>query len=121
MPRENIGIVARRGGDLLPLFDLRERAQKVPVGGGLLVPFGIGSNLHARLETFDQIMAAAFEKHFRIASGFRVELLWRDRDSLFRPGQRDHGLTPLYLRYADLWDAVEVLRSVLTDPAALYP
>jgi kynureninase len=28
-------------------------------------------------------------------------------------------LTPLYLRYADVWDSVEVLRSVLTDPSAL--
>src|SRR5260221_4929714 len=75
MPREYIGVVARGGGDFLALFDFRKRTQEIAVRGRLLVAFGIGSILHARLETFDQIVTAAFQKHFRIASRFRVEFI----------------------------------------------
>src|SRR5258706_12898570 len=75
MPCKNIGIVARSGGDFLALFDFRERAQKIAVRGRLLVALGVGSILHARLEAIDQIVTAAFEKHSRIASRFRVEFI----------------------------------------------
>src|ERR1700682_393109 len=75
MPCQNVGIISCRGGDFLPLLDLRERAEKIPVGGSLFEAFGIGSVLHAGFETFHQVVTAAFEKHSRIASGFLVAFL----------------------------------------------
>src|SRR5690348_6725793 len=75
MPCQNIGVVAGSGGDFLPLLDLRKRAQKIAVGGGLFIALGVGSVLHARLQTLDQIVTAAFEKHFRISSSLSVKFI----------------------------------------------
>src|ERR1700687_2070055 len=72
VPCENVCIIARGGGDFLPLLNFGERAQKIAVGASLFVALGIRSLLHAGLETFYQVVAAAFEEHFRVASGFRV-------------------------------------------------
>ena len=72
MPGQDVDIVPRGGGNFLALLDLRERSQKIAVGGRLFETFGTGGLEHARLQTFHQVRTAALQKHFRVARGLRV-------------------------------------------------
>ena len=64
---QNIGVIALRGGDALPLLDILQRAQQIAIGGGLLEKFLLGRGGHAFFQALDQIVAAAFKKQPRIA------------------------------------------------------
>ena len=72
---KHIGIVALRGGDALALFDVVERAEKIAIRGGFLEALRFGCGEHALFDAFHQVLAAAFEKHARVAHGFRIALV----------------------------------------------